>query len=246
MYKAVKKLALTIIPKDFLVKNELFFRSLFAQRFKGKDHHCNICENSLKKFIILDDGDQLCPFCGSRPRTRRLFQILNSEEILKGNVLHFSPSRSLYRLLSKDQNIQYTSTDYEDEFIADHKYDITNIDCPDAHFDLIICYHILEHIEKDQKAMQELHRVLKPGGICLVQTPFMGRNGIYEDASITSNEGRLEAFGQEDHVRVYSVAGLKDRLQDNLFTHVQHKEYAEDPYKGFAAETVLFLRKNKL
>ena len=122
MYKAVKKLDLTIIPKDFLVKNELFFRSLFAQRFKGKDHLCNICENSLKKFIILDDGDQLCPFCGSRPRTRRLFQILNSEEILKGNVLHFSPSRSLYRLLSKDQNIQYTSTDYEDEFIADHQY----------------------------------------------------------------------------------------------------------------------------
>lgn len=242
MYKAVKKLALTVLPKGFLVKNELFFRSLFALRYKGKNHECTICNHSLKKFITLDDGDLLCPFCGSRARTRRLFYILNSEELIKGNILHFSPSRSLYRVLKKNKAIQYTSTDYEDEFIADHAYDITNIACEDHTFDLIICYHILEHIEKDQKAMQELHRVLKPGGVCLIQTPFK-EGEIYEDFSIVSEEGRLQAFGQKDHVRIYSVKGLKARLS-NYFASITSKEYAADTHKGFTPETVLFLKKN--
>ena len=243
MYKAVKKLALTIIPNGFLLKNELFLRSLFAQRYKGKNHTCVLCEHSLKKFIVLDDNDLLCPFCGSRGRTRRLFNTLTTQDLLVGSILHFSPSRSLYRILSKNKAIQYISTDYEDEFIAEHHYDITNIACPEHSFDLIICYHILEHIEDDQKAMQELYRVLKPGGICLVQTPFKEGDDIYEDFSITTKEGRLQAFGQDDHVRIYSVKGLTERLKKNNFTDVTIHNYTEDAVHGCAAETVLFLKK---
>lgn len=35
---------------------------------------------------------------------------------------------------------------------------------PSNHFDCVICYHVLEHIPDDQKAMEEIFRVLKPGG----------------------------------------------------------------------------------
>lgn len=243
MYTAVKKLAYTLIPKRFLLKNELFFRSLFAQRYKGKNHTCPICEHSLKSFITLDDGDLLCPFCGSRSRTRRLYGILTTEGLLQGKVLHFSPSRSLYRKFSKNSTIAYSSTDYEDEFIAEYKYDITDIDCADNSFNVIICYHILEHIENDLKAMEELYRVLQPGGTCLVQTPFKEGTGVYEDDSITSETGRLEAFGQEDHVRIYSVDGLKNRLLASGFTDISVKNYGEEHHEGLAPETVLFLKK---
>ena len=87
---------------------------------------------------------------------------------------------------------------------------------PDNFFDLIICYHILEHIINDQKAMGELARVLKPGGILLLQTPF--REGtILEDPAITTEDERRKYFGQKDHVRIYSLEGISGRLSQAGF-----------------------------
>ncbi|MEL6718191.1 MAG: class I SAM-dependent methyltransferase [Bacteroidota bacterium] len=131
---------------------------------------------------------------------------------MKGNILHFSPARSIYRKLKKQKTIKYTSTDFADEFLADEKLDITNISSPSNYYDLILCYHVLEHVEKDYLAISELYRVLKSGGIVLIQTPFK-EGEIYEDFTIKSPQERLKHFGQEDHVRVYSVEGLRERLR---------------------------------
>jgi SAM-dependent methyltransferase len=107
-------------------------------------------------------------------------------------------------------------SDFANEFISDHQFDITVINLPDEYADLIFCYHILEHVIDDRKAMAELYRVLKPGGTVLLQTPF--RDGeIFEDTSITTAEERKKYFGQEDHVRIYSAAGLSERLKEAGF-----------------------------
>src|SRR5690606_389789 len=155
MYQTLKKIALSVFPKKILFGNEVFFRSIFAFHLKGKKHECTVCKHGIKKFIAIADGDLLCPFCGSRSRTRRLYSFLTENNLIKGKVLHFSPSRSVYRLLKKNADIHYFSTDYEDEFLADYRYDITQIPAENEFFDLIICYHILEHIENDKKAMEE-------------------------------------------------------------------------------------------
>ncbi|RMA56729.1 methyltransferase domain-containing protein [Ulvibacter antarcticus] len=244
MYSVFKKLAKRLLPKKLLYKHETFLRSVFAFHYRGKIYQCNTCNHSLKSFVELDDHDLLCPFCGSRARTRRLYSILKENALIKGDILHFSPSRSLYRILNADKNITYHSTDFEDEFIAQFQYDITNIPCDDDSFDLIICYHILEHIIEDTEAMKELYRVLKPGGLCLIQTPFKEGNDIYEDYSIISEEERLKAFGQEDHVRVYSVHGLKERLEKAGFTiEIQSFSEEKNNREGFLSETVLEARK---
>ena len=41
---------------------------------------------------------------------------------------------------------------------------------PDAHFDVIVMWDIIEHLRNPVRALQEVHRMLKPGGICLVST----------------------------------------------------------------------------
>lgn len=243
MYKLLKKIAFFIVPRQFILKHEIRFRSLFAFCYRGNEHECTICNHTFKKFIALDDGDLLCPFCGSRSRTRRLLDILQKESLINGSILHFSPSRSLYRYLSKREDIQYFSTDFENEFIAQYNYDITKIDCPDDSIDLILCYHILEHIEQDEKAMRELYRVLKPGGVCIIQTPFIEGETIYEDSSKTTQEERLEYFGQEDHVRVYSVPGLIHRLEENHHEMVERRNYNEELKYGLTPETVIFTKK---
>ncbi len=216
MYNSIKKSLKSIIPKQFLFKNELFFRSFFGVLYLGKKHQCNICEKKLSTFVELENEDLLCPFCGSLSRNRRLWRLVNENKTLNGNLLHFSPSRNLYRTLKKNQNLNYFSSDFEDEFLADYKFDITNIAQNDETFDTIICYHILEHITDDKKAMAELYRVLKPNGNIYLQTPFKAGD-IYEDDSIISPEERLKHFGQDDHARIYSIKGLKDRLENYGF-----------------------------
>lgn len=242
MYQTLKKVALSIVPRKILFENEVFFRSIFAFHLHGKKHKCTICNQGIKNFIEIPDGDLLCPFCGSRSRTRRLFNYLNDNNLIKGSILHFSPSRSLYRFFSKNSNIKYSSSDYEDEFIAEYKYDITEIPVESDSFDLIICYHILEYIEDDEKAICELHRVLKINSTCVIQTPFKDGD-IYEDFSKKTPQERLEAFGQEDHVRIYSVEGLKERLLKNGFSKVAIKNFPTDEYHGLMEQTILICKK---
>ena len=244
MYNFIKKKIKVLIPKEFLFKNELFFRYFHGIFHIGNRHQCNICSKKLKSFILLENQDLLCPFCGSLSRARRLWDLLNLKNE-KGNVLHFSPSRSLYRVFKKLKTINYFSTDFENEFLADYKYNITNINQNNEKFDTIICYHILEHIIEDQKAMSELYRVLKPSGTVYIQTPY--KNGdIYEDYTITSPENREIHFGQDDHVRVYSVEGLKERLENTGFKTSIHtfNKQGDDFFFGFKSpETVLILTK---
>ncbi|NNG27104.1 MAG: methyltransferase domain-containing protein [Ignavibacteriaceae bacterium] len=227
IYEKIKKIISSAFPKRVIIKCESIFRFFHFQFYRGNRFKCNVCDKKLRKFIELKSGDKLCPFCGSSSRNRRLWNILKSE-YLRSNirVLHFSPSRSLKRFLSKDPSLNYITSDFMGEFEADKHYNITNINESDNSFDLIICYHILEHIEDDRAGMNELYRVLKPGGSCIIQTPFKDGE-IYEDATIKTAEDRLKYFGQKDHLRIYSVDGLKDRLTDSGF-NVNINEFKEE------------------
>ncbi len=243
MYKSIKKLIKNILPQSFLFKNEVVLRSLIYPFYKGDKHECNICQKKLKHFILVENGNLVCPVCGSLSRTRRLWMILN-QEFLKSNIaiLDFSPSRAIYRKLKSNPNIAYYSTDFEDQFLADYQYDITNINAEANQFDLIICYHILEHIEQDLTAMNELFRVLKDGGKCLIQTPFK-EGEVYENDAVKTKEERLKHFGQEDHVRIYSIVELKKRLEKSGF-YVEEKSYSKDEYFELSEnETILICTK---
>ena len=102
VYTYLKETIYAILPKKTLQKNEEFIRYTYVQLFyRGKTCQCNICTKQFSKFIVLDNGGLVCPYCGSLPRNRRLWQILKDQAFLKGNVLHFSPARSLYRKLKR-------------------------------------------------------------------------------------------------------------------------------------------------
>lgn len=232
-----------MISKQTLYRFEPYLRTLYALGFSGKQHHCPVCEKNLSKFVLLKNNDKLCPKCGSISRVRRLYELLNNGFLMPGiKVLDFSPSRPLYRKLKHRKSIEYLSTDLSGDFIADFQLDITKIDLASDSIDLSICYHILEHIIDDKAAINELYRILRSGGNAIVQTPFK-EGEIYEDFSITSPEERERHFGQDDHVRIYSVKGLKTRLEAAGF-QVSVRTYAENYLKGLQGnETVLILTK---
>ena len=239
MYELAKNIIKTLLPNSVIKSQGRNLRKIYAVFLKGENHACNICNAKLRKFVTLNSNDLLCPNCGSLPRTRGLWQVVK-EELKDKTVLHFSPSQALKEKIENEANTKdYITTDFEGEFEASQKYDITNIQLNDNSIDLIICYHILEHIEQDIQAMHELFRVLKDDGICYVQTPFK-EGTILEDKLVTTPEERLKRFGQTDHVRIYSPEGLKERLETSGFqTEIIEIENEPSNYYGLKTRDII-------
>ncbi len=240
VYEKIKKIALRIIPKAVLINQEQFFRKLIFIFYKGSRYQCPVCEKKFRAFIKLNIGDKLCPYCGSSARQRRLWTLLQPLLSKNISVLDFSPPRCLYHKITGLKQIEYTPTDYAGEFLALQHLDIRQLELENNSYDLVICYHVLEHVEEDMQAMHELFRVLKPGGQAFIQTPFK-EGAIYEDLSIKDPKERKVHFEQEDHVRIYSAEGLIQRLTSVGFK-VERKDFSEQEYNanGFReVETVL-------
>lgn len=237
MYENIKN----IIPHNFLKRNEGFIRKMIYIFYKGNKKECPICQKKLRRFVHLKNGDILCPNCGSLARHRRLWVLIEPLLTPGSSVLDISPPRCFYKKLKSFRNIDYTPTDFEGEFIADLKLDLTNANLSSNKFDIIICYHVLEHIANDQDAMNELYRILKLPGKCFIQTPFK-EGHIFEDPSIKTSQKRKIHFGQEDHVRIYSVDGLKSRLEKAGFK-IELLSFSNeaDNYFGFSPSEKIIL-----
>ncbi|MBN1416958.1 MAG: methyltransferase domain-containing protein [Bacteroidales bacterium] len=221
------------------MKAEYMLRFLYSFFFRGTAVKCVVCNASLSRFIELPSGDLLCPRCGSLPRHRRLWMLLHEYDFLNNSIriLHFSPSRILRKKMQQLVPASYITTDYDPEAYTDKHYDITHIFEPPESFELIICFHILEHITDDAKAIHELYRIAKKGAIVWIQTPFK-EGDIYEDARITNPAERLLHFGQEDHIRIYSVEGLSKRIQEAGF-EVNILQFSDDKSLGLKEEIIL-------
>jgi SAM-dependent methyltransferase len=126
------------------------------------------------------------------------------------SILHLAPEGVLSSLLQRP-NIEYVSGDLEPGR-AMEVMDITALPCPDHTFDTVICNHVLEHVPGDVAAMREIRRVLRPGGVAIMQHPIDSSLAkTYEEPTIVTPEARLQAYGQEDHVRLYG-RDFPDRL----------------------------------
>jgi ubiquinone/menaquinone biosynthesis C-methylase UbiE len=87
----------------------------------------------------------------------------------------------------------------------------------DNEFDVVICNHVLEHIDDDAKAISEIYRVTIVGGLAILQVPISNQLEVtYEDAAIKGKKQREKHFGQFDHVRIYGK-DYKSRLENAGF-----------------------------
>jgi len=118
-------------------------------------------------------------------------------------VLHIAPEWQLERWLRARSDLDYVTADLLRKDV-DLRLDVTRPDLPDESFDVVLCSHVLEHVDDDRLAMRELRRITKSSGWAILTAPVSPEMpDTYEDWTITSEAGRLAAFGQEDHVRVY-------------------------------------------
>ena len=62
--------------------------------------------------------------------------------------------------------IQYAKGHFYRDNIEFNVGDAMDIRYPKNSFDVVVCAHVYEHVPDADKLMAEIHRVLKPGGIC--------------------------------------------------------------------------------
>jgi len=208
--KQLFKTILNVIPRPILIRLSYLARPILAFFMKGNTYTDPIDGKSFKAFLPYGYGNQrdnvLSPSTLSLERHRLLWLYLQNDTdffTAKKSVLHFAPEQCFLKRFQKLNNLNYTTTDLESP-IADVKADICNLPFEDNSYDIILCNHVLEHIPDDTKAMQELFRVMKPGGYGIFQIPQdLNRDSTFEDDSITDKKERAVIFGQYDHVRIY-------------------------------------------
>lgn len=179
---------------------------------------CPLCGESAESFGpygVKPRENARCPTCGSLERHRLLWLLL--EPYLRGDaprrLLHFAPEDALSRKLRLVPRLEYVTADLLDER-ADVRCDITQrTPWADGHFDLIICSHVLEHVDDDRAALRELRRLLADDGRAFILVPMADMPITEEDPSVTDPQERLRRFGQTDHVRRYGH-DFVDRLTE--------------------------------
>ena len=78
---------------------------------------------------------------------------------------------------------------------------------PERHFDLVVCFEMIEHIAEHEELLREVHRLLKPGGVFVVSSPD---KEFYSDR---------EGFENPFHLKELYLRGFDGLLRKN-FSHV--------------------------
>jgi len=208
------KTILNTIPRTILIKISYWVKPIISFYLKGDRYTDPIDGKSYRKFLPYGYGKQrenaLSPSTLSLERHRLMWLFLRDETDFftskqKQKVLHIAPEQCFLDIFRNQNNLDYTTSDIKSP-IADVKADICNLPFENNSYDIIFCNHVLEHIADDTRAMQELFRVLKPGGMGIFQIPQdLSRKKTFEDNTIVDKKERAKIFGQYDHVRIYGL-----------------------------------------
>ena len=208
----VVKLILNFFSRQFLLRISLFLRPILRILYKGSKFVDPIDGSSYRTFLPYGYNrlrkNALCPGTLSLERHRLLWLYLNEKtKLLEKNisVLHVAPEIIFLKKFKKIANWNYVSIDLKSP-LADIKANLYNLPFKENCFDLILCNHVLEHIEDDYKALNELYRVIKNKGTLIAQIPLdKNLKKTFENKKITDPRDRNKYFGQYDHVRVYGL-----------------------------------------
>lgn len=222
--KSIIRLILNYIPRTILTRASTFIKPIIRLYLSGNRYTDPIDGRSFRSFIPYGYNNvrknALSPSTYSLERHRMLWLYLKNETDIftkKIRLLHFAPEPAFHKIFKNCNNISYDTIDLNSP-LAEIKADICDLPIENDTYDYILCNHVLEHIDDDIKAMSELYRVLKKGGIGIFQIPIdVERKNTFEDPSITSPKQRNKIFGQYDHVRIYGMDYF-DRLKSVGFS----------------------------
>ena len=146
-----------------------------------------------------------------------------------GLVVDFGGGGRFGKWLSRYEEIfkdcDYRTFDYDASTGADIVGDIHSIPMADDSCDAIICASVLEHVRDPIRAMEQLRRVLKKGGVIFLYVPsiypYHARKGHYPDLWRFFDDTMRDLFSGFSEVEIHKRGGYFFAL--SFFVPLQHK-----------------------
>ena len=96
-------------------------------------------------------------------------------------------------------------------------------------FDLILAFHILHLLEERQKAIQQINKLLKPGGLFISATPCLGEQKSFLRIVLPL----LIKVGIAPYVKSFNISELKDLITNGDFQIIEAESILSAPQNYF-------------
>lgn len=135
------------------------------------------------------------------------------------------------KIFAVDINIDHNKFPDEENIIFETQ-DITKLKYEDDYFALGYSYHVLEHVPEPEKAVEELYRVLKPGGVLFIGFPNRSRIiGYLGSHNTTSIKGKLKLNYRDYKYRLkgkfHNKYGAHAGFSESEFYHMSRNLFAD-------------------
>jgi len=104
------------------------------------------------------------------------------------------------------RSFRVTSLDIDPGRGPDVVGDIAEFDPGDARFDAVVMCEVLEHVREPRQAIEKVHRLLRPGGVLILSTPF-----IFPLHDQPADYYRFTRHGLEWLLRDFSEVTIRER-----------------------------------
>ncbi len=92
-----------------------------------------------------------------------------------------------------------------------HDLDVVPYPFTESSVDEIHLYHVLEHLHEPVKKIEEMHRILKPGGLLYIRVPHFSSRGAFTDITHLRPYGveSFNCFEAQDEQHYYTKASFQ-------------------------------------
>ena len=169
------------------LKNRIEFAIFKIQSYLNKEKEkfeCPICGYSGPFMDVNPPSGHRkhakCPKCGAAERHRIQYlvvnQIMKDMNVSELRMLHFAPEPFFREFFSRRFGL-YQTADLDMQGV-DHNVDLQDLPFDDETYDLVFASHVLEHIPNDEKAIEEIRRILRPDGMAILPVPVVSEKTV--------------------------------------------------------------------
>jgi len=124
-----------------------------------------------------------------------------------------------------------------------------NLPFPDAFFEIVVMDEVIEHLLEPGKTLEEVMRVLKPGGYLLITTPSRFMTKFWKTAAVVPTffkrllRGEPLSRQSTDHLReqLFSCHKIRKLVEDSGFEPEKWKRVIFIPHESYLQFIPIFL-----